>query len=345
MALATALTLWLATGWLLPARAETITVTVTGGGSNLGTVVTGTSSTTFTIGKTGAVTQTPAVSAGGASRLTAASVTALKIRVACSNPSGSSSNDCRGETYSIQVTESSGSGNLATLDCDNTSGIASNVNLKNCSTNDSTTNGSYVRFEVEALSGAASTWTVDVPLSFTTTVSATQRASMTRSLTCSRFSGQNISGSCTSPAAITLKAIRNVSVVKNSDLAFGTLLRPRSGSGSVVLVAASGARSSTGAAGFVPGSSASAAEFTVTGEGGQAIVVDVPATVTLSNGSSTLTVATSDNLPGGTASQTLGGTLGTDATLVVKVGGAIDLASSTPTGNYSGTLTVTASYQ
>ena len=42
--------------------------------------------------------------------------------------------------------------------------------------------------------------------------------------------------------------------------------------------------------------------------------------------------------------QTLSGALGTAGTLVVNVGGSVPIASTTPTGLYTGTFTVSAAY-
>lgn len=142
-----------------------------------------------------------------------------------------------------------------------------------------------------------------------------------------------------------ITVIRPLTVTKNTDMAFGTVIRPTdsSGNGTVsVSAAASTTRSVTGSVVALASSTASSASFTISGEGGQTVSVAVPATFTMTSGSNSLTVTTSNDL-GGT-SVTLTGSLGSAATKVVNVGGSVPIAFDTPTGAYSGSFTVTASY-
>ena len=150
------------------------------------------------------------------------------------------------------------------------------------------------------------------------------------------------SASTTGSGSITV--IRPLTVTKNADLHFGTVVRPSTGSGSVVISAA-GARSTTGGVvGLSSGDSPQAAQFTVDGEGGQSISVTIPATFSIANGSDTLTVTTSNNLTGSAAAQTLSNALGSAGSLVFKVGGSVPVAATSSTGLYSGTFTVSAAY-
>ena len=84
-----------------------------------------------------------------------------------------------------------------------------------------------------------------------------------------------------------------------------------------------------------------AAQFGVTGEGGQAVTVSVPATITMAGSGPNITVTTSAT---GSGVQTLSGALGAAGTLTVRVGGSFPLTSTTASGSYSGTFTVTVAY-
>lgn len=148
--------------------------------------------------------------------------------------------------------------------------------------------------------------------------------------------------STTGTGSITI--IRPITIAKTADLAFGTVVRPATGSGTAV-VSAGGARSVTGGVvGLSSGATPAAAAFTVTGEGGQSISVTVPSTFSMANGTDTLTVTTSNSLTGSVAAQTLSNALGAAGTLAFTVGGSVPIASTTATGLYTGTFTVSAAY-
>lgn len=148
--------------------------------------------------------------------------------------------------------------------------------------------------------------------------------------------------SATGSGSITI--IRPLTLTKNADLRFGTVVRPASGAGTAV-VSAAGARSVTGGVvGLTSGDTPQAAQFTVDGEGGQSISISVPATFTIANGTDTLTVTTANNISGSAAAQTLSNALGSAGSLSFRVGGSVPVASTAPTGLYTGTFTVTASY-
>jgi hypothetical protein len=150
------------------------------------------------------------------------------------------------------------------------------------------------------------------------------------------------SASTTGSGSITV--IRPLTITKNADLHFGTVVRPATGSGSVT-VSAAGARSvAGGVVGLSSGDTPQAAQFTVDGEGGQSISVTIPGTFSIANGSDTLTVTTSNNLSGSAAAQTLSNALGSAGSLVFKVGGSVPVLSTSPTGVYTGTFTVSAAY-
>lgn len=150
------------------------------------------------------------------------------------------------------------------------------------------------------------------------------------------------SASTTGSGSITV--IRPLTLTKTADLKFGTVVRPATGSGTAVISAA-GARSVTGGVvGLSSGDAPAAAAFTVAGEGGQSVSVTVPASFSMANGTDTLVVTTSNSLTGSAASQTLSNALGSAGSLAFTVGGSVPVASTTATGAYTGTFTVSAAY-
>ena len=110
-------------------------------------------------------------------------------------------------------------------------------------------------------------------------------------------------------------------------------------------VSAAGARTvAGGVVGLASGDTPQAAQFTVDGEGGQSVSVTIPATFTMANGTDTLTVTTTNNLSGSAAAQTLSNSLGSAGSLAFRVGGSVPVASTSPSGVYTGSFTVSAAY-
>lgn len=129
-------------------------------------------------------------------------------------------------------------------------------------------------------------------------------------------------------------------LTKNSDLAFGAVLPPTSGSNTVAINEASGVRSiSGGGNGAIVGSAASRATYQVDGDGGQAFDINIPATVVITRqgGTETLTVALVPTITGGT----LSGSTGSPGTADFGVGGNFAIAPSTQVGTYVGSFVIT----
>jgi hypothetical protein len=152
------------------------------------------------------------------------------------------------------------------------------------------------------------------------------------------FAAPNAS-SATADASSTI--IQPVTIAKNNDLAFGRIVKPASGTGSVAIANTADSVNATGAV-ALSGITTSRAKFTISGEGGQSVSVSVPASVTMSNGADTLDVTLDGDL--GT-STTLSGALGDTGTAALNVGGSFSLASTTKTGVYTGTFQVDVAYQ
>ena len=149
-------------------------------------------------------------------------------------------------------------------------------------------------------------------------------------------------------ANVTTTIIRPISVSKNTDLRFGTIVRPGSGSGTVALSTANVSTVTGTGAILLPSSTTSAANFTIAGEGAQAFTLVIDSSVTLTNSApsgGTLTVTTVNDAACTTACA-LPGTLGDTAgdTKIVNVAGSFPFASTTNTGAYAGTLNISVTY-
>jgi hypothetical protein len=138
----------------------------------------------------------------------------------------------------------------------------------------------------------------------------------------------------------TATVIRGLSISKTSDLVFGTVAKPSSGSGTVAIDAVSGARTLTGGAVGLGSPTPTRAAFSVTGEGGQTISVTVPASFQMT-GPQPITVTTTNSATG---SLVLSGALGSAGSYAFGVGGSAPVAFNTPDGNYTGSFTVTVAY-
>ena len=149
-------------------------------------------------------------------------------------------------------------------------------------------------------------------------------------------------------ANVTTTIIRPISVTKNTDLKFGTIVRPSAGAGTVGLSTLNvSAVTGTGAI-LLPSSTTSPANFTVSGEGAEIFTLVIDSTVTLTNTAAsggTLTVTTVNDAACTTACA-LPGALGDVAndTKVINVAGSFPFLSTTNTGAYAGVMNISATY-
>jgi hypothetical protein len=134
--------------------------------------------------------------------------------------------------------------------------------------------------------------------------------------------------------------IRSIAISKISDLVFGRVATPTTGAGAVVIDPTTGAQTGTNGVATFASPTPSRAAFNVTGEGGQAFSVTVPATFVMT-GPQTMTVTTSSSVTG---SPLLSGALGSAGSFTFGVGGSAPISSTTLNGDYSGSFTVTVAY-
>lgn len=137
-----------------------------------------------------------------------------------------------------------------------------------------------------------------------------------------------------------VQVYRALSLTKTADLSFGRIQRPTSGVSTISLDAASGARGVTGTAFAYPTPAPTRAAFTISGEGGQQVSLNIPTTFNLT-GPSTLAVNVTDTAPN---APVLSGSLGAAGTYAFTIGGDFTISNTTPTGAYAGVLTVSVDY-
>jgi hypothetical protein len=148
--------------------------------------------------------------------------------------------------------------------------------------------------------------------------------------------------SATASATSTSRITAPITLTKDTDLAFGTVVRTSdANSNTVTINETTGARTITGAgSGALVASTTSRATYSVSGEGGQTFAITVPGTVVMTSGANNLTV----NLTGSAASGTLSGSLGSAGSATFGVGGNFSLGQSQASGAYSGSFNTTVAY-
>jgi hypothetical protein len=149
------------------------------------------------------------------------------------------------------------------------------------------------------------------------------------------------SGSSTASGVMQATVRRPLALTADAGLSFGKVTRPTSGTGRVTIDPARGTRTVEGVGVQAYPSTTGPASFTVSGEGGQAFSVTVPATFEMKTSGGSITVTTSHNAAG---SQSLSGKAGSAGTATFKVGGSIPLTPSTRPGAYTGTFQVSVQY-
>jgi len=147
----------------------------------------------------------------------------------------------------------------------------------------------------------------------------------------------------TAATTATTTIVRPVTIQKDSNLIFGTIIRPTAGTSVVSLPSGSDTVSADGTGVAILGGT-SRAKYTIAGEGGQAVSITVPGTFSMTRvgGSETLLVSLSSDLG---ASTSLSSSLGNAGTKNLNVGGSFELSTGSLTGAYSGTFDVTVAYQ
>lgn len=275
---------------------------------------------------------------GNAVRLSTGTTRSL-VTIFCGNPPPPATQGCKGRQVSIQIgANGATSGSARALTGFNISPVSFTIKSQ------SGTNP--VTFVSSQNMGGNSSWSfyvgMDLPIAGNDSGLATGASSsgfyvwVCPGAKCTPSSAGGSSG-------LAVASVWRPISLSATNLLFGNITRPRSGSGSVTLTP-SGSRSvaGIGAYGF-PSPVPAAASYTVSGEGGQLISITIPASfmMTRSGGTDTLTVTTQNDV---VASPALDSSLGNAGSYTFHVGGSFPFDSSTPLGAYSGTFNVIVQY-
>jgi len=150
--------------------------------------------------------------------------------------------------------------------------------------------------------------------------------------------GQTTS-SVTTPGTTTI--IQPVTIAQDSPLAFGTIIRPTSGTSTISIGTGADTVTASGSGVALRGPT-SRARYTVTGEGGQTVSVTMPASFDLTRTGATALPVTLTRNPAGNL--TLSNALGAAGTASLAIGGSFVIDSTTATGDYTGSFTVSVAY-
>ena len=132
-----------------------------------------------------------------------------------------------------------------------------------------------------------------------------------------------------------------ISITRTANLNFGDILQPGATGGTAV-VTPGGVRNVSGVLGA--GGTVNAAAFTVGGSGAKQFnIVVTPATLAISNGTTTMNVDTWTTSC--VSPCTFPGAVATAQTLPLTVGGTLNVNAAQALGAYTGTFTVTVNYQ
>ncbi len=315
--------------WALPALAQTFTVSSIGA-ANLGNVAAASSGQS--IFRAAASSGTVTKLSGNGVRLGSSSVRSL-VTIACGNQTA-----CNTANALVTITTTgSPTGRAAALQnfTVSTSGATATIVL-------APGTGSSISFRIGPVGrNSSKTFWVgyDLPINGDNTAGSTGSATSGLVVTVSRT---NSSFPNSRAGSVGASVFRAISITNTASLAFGRVTLPRSGLATVSLVPATELVTVTGT-GIIAFASPTptAAAFSVSGEGAQAITVSVPGSFTLTGPAGTLTVTT---IPSVSGTQVLSGTLGAAGALTVKVGGSFGLSTSTASGTYTGTISVTVQY-
>lgn len=142
----------------------------------------------------------------------------------------------------------------------------------------------------------------------------------------------------TTNATAVLRKPVSLTITKNSDLVFGTIA-PGISPGSVTISHSNNAVSSNGVSLLSVGPVRNRATFTIRGPLGTPFSVSIPSSIQLTSGGLTpMNLNLTKNLPNTNNSIPAGGSI------VLYIGGTLQINSNQPSGNYTGSVTVTINY-
>lgn len=158
----------------------------------------------------------------------------------------------------------------------------------------------------------------------------------TAALLLSQFLSADIAHAASADANASAVVVAPISITNTGDISFGKFA---AGTGGTVVMSPAGSRSKSGGVVLLTGSAGYAAHFSVTGDSGATYAITLPssATVTHTDGETTMDIGTF------TSSPSSPGTL-TSGTQNLLVGATLTVASSQLAGVYAGSFSVSVEY-
>lgn len=131
---------------------------------------------------------------------------------------------------------------------------------------------------------------------------------------------------------------QDIAISSNQPMSFGSFV---AGTGGIVVVSTSGARSISGDVYLIPSSEGAAAQFSVSGDPDTTYTIQLPGNnvVKLTGPGADMVINDFVSTPAGA-----GGQLGGSGSQTLSVGAALNVNSDQAPGNYSGDFTVTVHY-
>ena len=311
-----------------PMTAQTVQA-ITASTPDLGSVASApTGPTVFQVNpSTGAITKL----SGGGSRL-ATTTSRAQVTIACN------ANACANRVLTVRVgSVGAPTGRVAGLSNFTVAMGTAVINLAPTGTNP-------INFRIAAMPrGATRTFWVGADVTVLGNESAAATGNARTGFYVYTAISPNVPTAGSTAGAAIARIFRPIAITAGTALNFGKIIRPRSGSGTVAVDAATGQRTvaGTGMAGL-SSPAPTRATYTVSGEGGQVFSLSVPSTFQMTGPGAPITV----NLTSTTANgaKTLSSALGAAGTFSFSLGGSLPLTSTTATGTYQGSYTVTTVY-
>lgn len=138
--------------------------------------------------------------------------------------------------------------------------------------------------------------------------------------------------------AVSTSTAAAISIQNTQGLSFGSFV---AGSGGTVTVSTSDARTAGGGVMLIPSSDGAAARFTVSGDANATYTIQLPGNdfVKLTGSGTEMAVNDFTSSPSGA-----GGQLDAGGSQTLSVGATLSVGSGQPSGDYSGSFTVTVNY-
>jgi len=139
--------------------------------------------------------------------------------------------------------------------------------------------------------------------------------------------------------------LQGIALTKVTDLSFGRIVRPSSGSSTITMALGSDTPTvDTGDAVVLASGTKNRASYTATGEGGQAFTITVPATVSMTGPGTAIVVSLTKSLASGNFTGSLGSAGALPGGGTLYVGGSFSLPTGQASGAYTGSFDTTIAY-